>query len=54
MKKLIGVLLLGLSSQYANAGTIYTTYTGSQNGVTIRDSATLVQSFFFDPGFAVD
>jgi hypothetical protein len=33
---------------------IYAAYTGAQNGVTIRDSANLAQSFFFDPGFTVD
>ncbi len=34
------------------AAQIYTIYNGSQNGVTIRDSVTLAQTHFFDPGFA--
>ena len=54
MKKIIGLLFLGLFSLNASAGQIYTTYTGSQNGVTVRDADTLVQSFAFSLGFAVD
>lgn len=33
---------------------IYTAYNGGQNGVTVRDSTTFNQTFFFDPGFAID
>ena len=54
MKKIMGILFLGLFSLSASAGQIYTTYTGSQNGVTVRDADTLVQSFAFSLGFAVD
>lgn len=52
--KFFTALVLGAVSMFANAGVIYTAYTGNQNGVTIRDSDTLVQSFFFNPGFGVD
>ena len=33
---------------------IYVAYDGSQNGVTIRNSKTFRQRFFFDPGFTID
>lgn len=33
---------------------IYTAYNGSQNGVTVRDSMSFNQLFFFDPGFAIN
>jgi len=40
--------------EIAYAGTkIYTAYDGSQNGVTVRDSTTFNQQFFFDPGFTI-
>lgn len=42
-------------NEIAYAGSkIYTAYNGSQNGVTVRDSSTFNQTFFFDPGFAID
>jgi len=33
---------------------IYTAYNGSQNGVTVRDSMSFNQLFYFDPGFAIN
>lgn len=36
------------------AGVIYASYTGTQNGVTVRDASTLMQSNFFDPGFLIN
>jgi hypothetical protein len=33
---------------------IYTAYSGSQNGVTVRDSMSFNQLSFFDPGFAIN
>jgi len=54
MKKLLALAFLTLAASFASAGQIYATYTGDANGVTIRDAETLEQTFFFDPGFAVD
>lgn len=49
---LIGIGLL--ASIQAQADLIYTTYSGSQNGVTVRDAVSLNQINFFDPGFAIN
>jgi hypothetical protein len=52
--KLVALVILSFTVSFASAGQIYTTYMGSQNGVTIRDSSTFSQLNFFDPGFVVD
>lgn len=54
MKKLFSYCLLvlsGILSTHVHASLIYTIYGGSQNGVTVRDSTSLNQINFFDPGF---
>lgn len=52
---LVGIALTfcgGIAS--AQAGLVYTAYTGSANGVTVRDADTLAQITYFDPGFVVN
>lgn len=47
--------MLALTSQVVYSGQIYTIYnTGSQNGVSVRDSDTFSQSLFFNPGFSIN
>ena len=45
---IISVLLISISAS-ALSDQIYTIYTGSQNGVTVRDATTLEQITYFDP-----
>ncbi|MHB8745112.1 MAG: hypothetical protein ACYC7I_01095 [Gammaproteobacteria bacterium] len=45
-------LMLGIAAQ-ASAANIYASYTGSQQGVTVRDLS-LNQTFFFGTGFNID
>jgi hypothetical protein len=47
MIKIITPILLLLISTYASAGLIYSAYNGSENGITVRDSATLNQTDYF-------
>jgi hypothetical protein len=47
---IISVLLISISAS-ALSDQIYTIYTGSQNGVTVRDATTLEQITYFDPDF---
>ena len=54
MRKLLGIALVMLASSQASAGLIYAAYTGSQNGVTVRDSETFEQLHNFNLAFAVD
>lgn len=49
---IIGIGLFGAIQ--AQAGLIYAVYTGSQNGVTVRDADTFAQQTFFDPGFVIN
>jgi len=54
MRKLLVIAFLTLASSYASAGQIYAAYTGSVNGVTIRDAATFEQSLFIDLDFTAN
>ncbi len=49
------VLSFGLGfGLHAQADLIYAVYSGSENGVTVRDAETFSQINYFDPGFLVD
>ena len=56
MLKLLFATSVSLSAMHmsANAAQIYGVYNGSQNGVTVRDANTLVQTNAFSLSFAVD
>ena len=47
-------MLLLIISTYSSAGLIYSAYNGSENGITVRDAATLNQTNYFSLGFVVD
>jgi hypothetical protein len=51
MRFIISVILVSISASTLS-NQIYTIYTGSQNGVTVRDANTLEQITYFDPGFS--
>jgi len=54
MIKIIASMLLLIISTYSSAGLIYSAYNGSENGITVRDAATLNQTNYFSLGFVVD
>jgi hypothetical protein len=56
-KRLGKLLLLGCGltmATHSQASLIYAVYSGSQNGVTVRDADTFVQQTSFDPGFVIN
>jgi hypothetical protein len=54
MIKIIASMLLLIISTYSSAGLIYSAYNGSENGIKVRDAATLNQTNYFSLGFVVD